>query len=58
MYVQIEDVLKKPEHYKDLIETMSRDDFPWRVEYESARRIMMDMKKRARLNPKKLIDYI
>ncbi|MCR5811573.1 MAG: NACHT domain-containing protein [Lachnospiraceae bacterium] len=58
LYVQIEDVLKKPEHFADLISTMSRIDFPMRVEYESARRIMMDMKKRAKLNPRKLIEYI
>lgn len=58
LYVQIEDVLKKPGHYKDLIETMSRPDFPMRVEYEAARRIMIGMKNRAKLNPKKLIEYI
>ena len=58
LYVQTEDVLKQPERFAKLIETMDRADFPMRIEYESARRLMVEMRKRAKLNPRKLIEYI
>ena len=58
LYVQTENILKQPERYAKLIETMSRTDFPMRVEYESARRLMGVMQRRAKLNPRKLIEYI
>ena len=58
LYVQTEDILKQPERYAKLIETMSRTDFPMKVEYGSARRLMGVMQRRAKLNPRKLIEYI
>ena len=58
LYVQTENILKQPERYAELIETMNRPDFPMRVEYELARKLMGEMQRRARLNPRKLIEYI
>ena len=58
LYVQTENILKQPERFAKLIETMDRPDFPMRFEYQSARRLMVEMKKRAKLNPKKLVEYI
>lgn len=58
LYVQTEDVLKQPERFGKLIETMKRGDFPMKIEYEAARHLMAEMQKRAKLNPKKLIEYI
>ena len=56
--VQTEDVLKQPGRFAKLIETMDRADFPMRIEYESARRLLEEMRRRAKLNPRKLIEYI
>ena len=58
LFVQTEDILSEPERFSKLISTMERADFPFRIEYESARRLMLKMQERAKLNPKKLIDYI
>lgn len=58
LYIQTEEILQQRERFAKLIETMDRPDFPMQIEYQSARRLITEMKKRAKLNPKKLVEYI
>lgn len=58
LYIQTEDILKQPVRFAKLIDVMDRPDFPLQVEYQSARRLMIEMRERAQLNPKKLVEYI